>query len=125
MVNTKIKLITLFVAEDGRAVYRQQKKKKKRPGADYGSDHQLLIAKSRLKLKKMGEITRPARHHQIPIEYAVEVMNRPKGLDLVNSVLEELWTEVRNIVQGSEQNHPKEKEKWKGKVVAWGGFTSS
>ena len=73
----------------------------------------------------MGEITRPARHHQIPIEYAVEVMNRPKGLDLVNSVLEELWTEVRNIVQGSEQNHPKEKEKWKGKVVAWGGFTSS
>ena len=91
---------------------------KKRPGADCGSDHQLLIAKSRLKLKKMGETTRPARHHlyQIPSEYAVEVMNRFKGLDLVNSVLEELWTEVSNIVQEAvNKTTPKKKKSEKPK----------
>ena len=66
--------------------------KKKRPGADCDSDHQLLIAKFRLKLKKEGKITRPARYdlNQIPYEYAVEVMNRFKGLALINSVPEEL-----------------------------------
>ena len=71
------------------------------PGADCGSDHQLLIAKSRLKLKKTSKNTRPARNNlnQIPYEYAVEVMNRSKGLDLVDSVPEELWTEVHNIAQ--------------------------
>ena len=54
------------------------------------------MAKFRLKLKKAGETTRPARYdlNQIPYEYAVEVMNRVKGLDLENSVPEELWTEV-------------------------------
>ena len=91
---------------------------KKRPGADCGSDHQLLIAKSRLKLKKMGETTRPARHHlyQIPSKYAVEVMNRFKGLDLVNSVLEELWTEVSNIVQEAvNKTTPKKKKSEKAK----------
>ena len=58
-----------------------------------GSDPQLLMAKFRLKLKKVGKTTRPARYNlnQIPYEYAVEVMNRFKGLDLVNSVPEELW----------------------------------
>ena len=66
-----------------------------------GSDHQLLIAKFRLKLKKARKTTRPARYdlNQIPYEYAVEVMNRSKGLDLVDSVPEELWTEVHNIAQ--------------------------
>ena len=73
---------------------------KTRPGADCGSDHQLLIAKFRLKLKNVGKTTRRARYglNQIPYEHAVEVMNRFKGLELVNSVLEELWTEVGNIV---------------------------
>ena len=63
--------------------------KKKRPGADCDSDHQLLIAKFRLKLKKEGKITRPARYdlNQIPYEYAVEVMNRFKRLDLGNSLV--------------------------------------
>ena len=63
---------------------------KTRPGAD--SDHQLLIAKLRLKLKKMGKITRPVRYNlnQIPYKYTVEVMNRNKALDLVDRVPEEL-----------------------------------
>ena len=56
MVNTKFRLIILFAAEDGEALYSQQTKK--RPGADCGSDHDLLIAKFRLKLKKVGKITR-------------------------------------------------------------------
>ena len=71
-----------------------------RPGADYGLDHQLLIAKFRLKLKKVGRTTRQFRYdpNQIPYDYTVEVMNRFKGLDLVDRVPEELWTEVCNIV---------------------------
>jgi len=74
---------------------------KTRPGADYGSDHQLLIAKFRLKLKKVGETTRPFRYdlNQIPYDYTVEVRNRFKGLDLIDRVPEELWMEVRDIVQ--------------------------
>ena len=81
------------------ALYSQQQQK--RPGADCGSDHQLLIAKFRLKLKKVGKTTRPARYNlnQIPYEYEVEVTSRFKGLQLVNSGPEELWTEVRNAVQ--------------------------
>ena len=74
---------------------------KTRPGADYGSDHELLIAKFRLKLKKAGKTTRPFRYdlNQIPYDYTVEVRNRFKGLDLIDRVPEELWTEVRDIVQ--------------------------
>ena len=74
---------------------------KTRPGADCGSDHELLIAKFRLKLKKVGETTRPFRYdlNQIPYDYTVEVRNRFKGLDLIDRVPDELWTEVRNIVQ--------------------------
>ena len=65
---------------------------KKRPGFDYGSDHELLIAKFRLKLKKVGKTTRPFRYNlnQIPYDYKVEVTNRFKGLDLIDRVPEEL-----------------------------------
>ena len=58
---------------------------KTRPGADYGSDHELLIAKFRLKLKKVGKNTRPFRFdlNQIPYDYTVEEINRFKGLDLI------------------------------------------
>ena len=72
-----------------------------RPGADCGSDHELLIAKSRLKLKKVGKTTGPFRYdlNQIPYEYTVEVRNRFKGLDLIDRVPDELWNEVRDIVQ--------------------------
>ena len=62
------------------------------PGADCGSDHELLIAKFRLKLKKEGEITRPFRYdlNQIPYDYTVEVRKRFKGLDLKDRVPDEL-----------------------------------
>ena len=70
-------------------------------GADCGSDHELFIAKFRIKLKKVGKTTRPFRYdlNQIPYDYTVEVTNRFKGLGLINRVPEELWTEVRDIVQ--------------------------
>ena len=69
---------------------------KTRLGADCGSDHELLIAKFRLKLKKVGKTTRPFRHdrNQIPYDYTVEVTNRFKGLDLIDRVPEELRAEV-------------------------------
>ena len=72
----------------------------RRPGADCGSDHELLITKFRLKLKKVGKTTRPFRYdlNQIPYDYTVEVRNRFKGLDLIDRVPDELWTEVRDIV---------------------------
>ena len=74
---------------------------KTRLGADYGSDHELLIAKFRLKLKKVGKTARPFRYDldQIPYDYTVEVRNRFKGLDLIDRVSDELWTEVHDIVQ--------------------------
>ena len=73
---------------------------KTRPGADCGSDHELFIAKFRLKLKKVGKIIRPFRNdlNQIPYDYTMEVRNRFKGLDLIHRVPDELWTEVRDIV---------------------------
>ena len=97
MVNTEIRLIIFFAAKDGEALYSQQKT---RPGADCGSDHELLIAKFRLKLKKVGKTTRPFMYdlNQIPYDYTVEVRNRFKGLDLIDRVPDELWTEVRDIV---------------------------
>ena len=73
---------------------------KTRLGADCGSDHEFLIAKFRLKLKKIGKITRPFRYdlNQIPYNHTVTVTNRFKGLGLIDRVPEELWTEVHDIV---------------------------
>ena len=84
-----------------------------------GSDHQLLIAKSRLKLKTVGKTTRPFRYdlNQVPYDYTVEVMNRFKKLDLVDRVPEELWTEVHNFIQEAvTKTIPKKK---KCKKVKW------
>ena len=74
---------------------------KTRPGADCGSDHELLITKSRFKLKKIGKTARPFRYdlNQILYDYTVEMRNRFKGLDLIDRVPDELWTKVRDIVQ--------------------------
>ena len=74
--------------------------KKTRPGADCGSDHELLITKFRLTLKKEGKTTRPLMYdlNKIPYDYTVEVRNRFKGLDLIDRVPDELWNEVRDIV---------------------------
>ena len=78
MANTEIRLIIFFAAKGGEA--------KTRPGADCDSDHELLIAKFRLKLKKVGKITRPFRSdlNQIPNNYTVEVRNRFKVLDMID-----------------------------------------
>jgi len=67
---------------------------KTRPGADCGSDHELLITKFRFKLKKVGKTTRPFRYdlNQIPYDYTVGMTDRLKGLDLIDRVSEELWT---------------------------------
>ena len=74
---------------------------KTRPGADCGSDHELLIAKFRLKLEKVGKTTRPFRYdlNQIPYDYIVEMRNTFKGLDMIDRVPDELWLEVCDIVQ--------------------------
>ena len=97
MIDTKIRLSIFFEAKDGEALYKSTKT---RPGADCGSDHE-LIAKFRLKLKKVRKTTGPSRYdlNHILCNYTVEVTNRFKGLDLIDRVPEELWTEVHNIVQ--------------------------
>ena len=89
MVNPEIRLIIFFAAKDRETLYSQQKK---RLGADCGSDHELLIAKFRLKLKKVGKTTRPFRYNlnQNPYNNTVEVKNRLKGLDLIDRVPDEL-----------------------------------
>ena len=97
MVNTEIRLIIFFAAEDREALHSQQKQDQELTG----SDHELLIAKFRLKLKKVEKTTRPFMYdvNQIPYEYTVEVRNRFKRLDLIDRVPDELWNEVHDIVQ--------------------------
>ena len=82
MVNSEIRLIIFFAAKDGEALYSQPKT---RVGANCGSDHELLIAKFRLKLKTVETTTRPFRYdlNQIPYDYTVKVRSRFKGLDLI------------------------------------------
>ena len=94
MVNTEIRLIIFFAAKDGEALYSQQKQDPELTG----SNHKLLIAKCRLKLKKVGKTTRPFSYDLNQIAYTVEVRNRFKSLDLIDRVPEELWTEVHHIV---------------------------
>ena len=97
MVNTEIRLIIFFAAKDGEALCSQQKQDRELTL----THHELLIAKLRLQLKKVGKTTRPFRYdlNQIPYDYTVEVRNRFKGLDLIDKVPDELWTEVHDIVQ--------------------------
>ena len=85
MVNTEIRLIIFFCSQRWRS---SKQSAKTRPGAHCGSDHELLIAKLRLKLKKVEKTTRPFRYdlNQIPYDYKVEVRNRFKGLDLIDRV---------------------------------------
>ena len=93
---------------------------KNKTGAVYGSDQELLIAKFRLKLKKVGNTTRPLRYdlNQIPSDYTVKVTNRFKGLDLIDRVPEELWMEVHNTVQEVViETIPKKKKCIKGKMI--------
>ena len=99
-----------------------------RPEADCGSDHELLIAKFKLKLKKVGKTTRPFKYelNHIPYDYTVEVRNRFNGLDLIDRVPEELWTEVHDTVQETGiKTIPMEKKCKKSKMAVWGGLTNS
>ena len=94
---------------------------KNKIGTDCGSDHELLIAKFRLKLKKVGKTTRPFRYdlNQIPYNYTVEVRNRFKGLDLIDRVPDELWNEVCDIVQQTgSKTIPKKKKCKKAKWLS-------
>ena len=90
MVNTKIRLIIFFAAEDGEALDSQQKQERE---LTVDSDHEFLIAKFRLILKKIGKTTRPFRYdlNQIPYDYTVEVTNRFKGLDLIECLKNYGW----------------------------------
>ena len=87
---------------------------KTRPGADCGSDHELLIVKLRLKLKKVGKATRPLRYdpNQIHYDYTMEVRNRFKGLDLIECLMA-LWMEVHDIVQETGIKTIPKKKKYK------------
>ena len=111
MVNTEIRLIIIFAVKDGE-LYTVSKK---RAGADCGSDQELLIAEFRLKLKKVGETTRPFKYdlNQIPYDYTVEVRNRFKGLDLIDRMPDELWMEVHDTVQETGINTIPKKKKCK------------
>ena len=94
---------------------------KTRLRADCGPDHELLIAKSRFKLKKVGKTARPFRYdlNQIPYDYTVEVRNRFKGIDLIDRVPEELWMEVHDTVQEAEiKTIPKNKKCKKAKLLS-------
>ena len=88
MVNTKIRLVIFFAAKDGEALYSQQKQDQELTG----SDHELLIAKFRLKLKKVAKTLRPFSYdlNQVPNDYTVEMRNRFKGLVLIDRVPDEL-----------------------------------
>ena len=93
---------------------------KTKPGADCGSDHELLIAKFRLKLKKVEKTTRPFRYdlNQIPNDYKVKVRNRFKELDLIDRMLDELWMEIHDIVwETGIKIIPKKKEMQKSKMT--------
>ena len=99
---------------------------KTRPGADCGSEHELFIAKFRLKLKKLGKTTRPFMYdlNQIPFNYTVEVRSRFKGLDVIECLMnygQRFVTLYRR--QGARPSQ--EKEMQKSKMYVWGGLTNS
>ena len=93
-----------------------------------GSDHEIHIAKFRLKLKKVGKTTRSFRYdlNQIPYNYTVEVTNRFKGLDCIDRVPEQLWMKVCDTAQEAViKIIPQEKEMKRGKMVFSGGLTNT
>ena len=98
---------------------------KTRPGVDWGSDHELLIAKYRPELKKVGKTTRPLRYDLNQIPYTVEVTNRFKRLDLIDSAWRTMDRGSKQWIGGSDQNISKKKKCNKGKMVGSGGLTNS
>ena len=109
MVNTEIRLIIFFAAKDGEALYSQQKQDQELTVAQIMN----LIAKFRLKLKKVGKTTISFRYdlNQISYDYTEEVRNRFKRLDLIDRMPDELWTEVHDTVQETGiKTNPKKKK---------------
>ena len=100
---------------------------KTRQGANCGSDHELFIAKFRLKLKKVGTTPRPFRYDVNPVPYnnPVEVINRFKVLDLIDWVPDNYEQRFVTLYRRSDQNHPKEIEMQQVKMVVWGSLTNS
>ena len=118
MANTEIRLIIFFAPKDGEALYSQQKQDQELTVAQIMNS---LFVKFRLKLKKKGKMTKPFRYdlNQIPYDYTVEMTNRLKGLDLIDTVPEELWMEVHDIVQKAEiKTIPKKKKSKKAKWLS-------
>ena len=91
---------------------------KTRPGADCGSDHELLVAKFRLKLKKVGKTTRPFRYdiNQIPYDFTVELRNRFKGLDLIDCLMNYGWR-FMTLYRRQQSRPTQEKEMQKSKMA--------
>ena len=100
---------------------------KTRPGADCGSDHELLFDKFRFKLKKVGKNTRPFRFdlNQIPYDYTVEVRNRFKGLDLIECLMIYGWRFMILYRRQESGAFPRKKKCKKSKMAVWGGLTNS
>ena len=105
-----------FAAKDGEALYSQQKT---RLGADCGSDHELLIAKFRLKLKKVRKTTRPFMYdlNQIPYDYIVPVTNRFKALDLIECLKNYRQRFVTLYRRQGSRPSPREKKNARNKIV--------
>ena len=111
-------MLIFFASKVGETLIQSEKN---RLGADCGLDHELLIAKFRLKLNKGGKTTRPFRYdlNQITYDHTVEMRNRFKGLDLIDRELDELWMEVRDIVQETGiKNTPRERSAKKAKWLS-------
>ena len=121
MVNTEIRFLIFFAANDGEALYSHVKT---RQGADCGSEHELLTAQLRLKVKEEEKSTRPFRHepNQIPYDYRVkwEVDSRHS-----DRVPEEYGRGLWHCTGGRNRDHPQEKEMQKGKTAVWGGLTTA
>ena len=122
MVNSEIRLIIFVAAKDGEALYSQQKQDQELTVAQIMNS---LFPNSDLNWRKWQKCTRQFRCdlNQIPYNYTVEMTSRFKGLDLIDRVPEELWMEVRGIVQEAVIKTIPEKKKHK--MVVWGGLTNS
>ena len=108
MANTEVRLIICFGSQRWRSSIQSAKT---RPGADCGSNHELLITKFRLKLKNIGNTTRPSWYklNQIPYDYTVEVRNRFKGLDLIECLMNYAWRFMTLYRRQGSRPFPREK----------------
>ena len=122
MANTEIRLIIFFAGKDGEVLYSQQKQ----DGSWLWLRSWTLIAKFRLKLKKVGKTTRPFKYdlNQIPYDYAVEVRDRFKGLDLIECQMNYGWRLMTLYRRQGSRPSPR-KRMQKSKMATWGGLTNS